>query len=102
LLTGKYKRNQAAPKGSRLAGPGLSNRYMTDANWAKVEKLEAFCAARGKTILELAYGWLLAHDDVPSVIAGATSAEQVEQNVKAATSWKLSAADKEEVDRLTK
>jgi aryl-alcohol dehydrogenase-like predicted oxidoreductase len=101
LLTGKYKRNEAAPKGSRLAGPGLSNRYMNDANWAKVEKLEAFCATRGKTILELAYGWLLAHDVVPSVIAGATSAEQVEQNVKAATSWKLSAADKEEVDRLT-
>jgi aryl-alcohol dehydrogenase-like predicted oxidoreductase len=101
LLTGKYKRNEAAPKGSRLAGPGLSNRYMNDANWAKVEKLEAFCATRGKTILELAYGWLLAHDVVPSVIAGATSAEQVEQNVKAATNWKLSTAEKEEVDRLT-
>jgi aryl-alcohol dehydrogenase-like predicted oxidoreductase len=101
LLTGKYKRNEAPPKGSRLAGPGLSNRYMNDANWAKVEKLEAFCTARGKTILELAYGWLLAHDYVPSVIAGATSVEQVEQNVKAAAGWKLSAAEKEEVDRLT-
>lgn len=100
LLTGKYKRNAPAPKGSRLAGPGLSGRYMNDANWAIVEKLEAFCAARGKTLLELAFAWLLAHDAVPSVIAGATSPEQVEQNARCA-SWQLTAAEKAEVDRLS-
>jgi aryl-alcohol dehydrogenase-like predicted oxidoreductase len=101
LLTGKYKRNAEAPKGSRLAGSGMSGRYLNDANWAIVEKLEKFSSTRGKTILELAFGWLLAHDFVPSVIAGATSAEQVEQNVSAA-GWQLTAAEKEEVDQLTK
>jgi aryl-alcohol dehydrogenase-like predicted oxidoreductase len=101
MLTGKYKRGQPGPKGARLSTPGLSGAYMTDANWAIVEKLEAFCAQRGKTILELAFAWLLAHDYVPSVIAGATSPEQVEQNVRCAR-WKLTAAEKEEVDRLTR
>jgi len=101
MLTGKYQRNAPAPKGARLAGSGRSGRYMNDANWAIVERLEAFCAARGKTLLELAFAWLLAHDVVPSVIAGATSASQVEQNVRSA-GWKLTAADKDEVDRLTR
>jgi aryl-alcohol dehydrogenase-like predicted oxidoreductase len=100
MLTGKYKRGQPGPKGARLSTPGLSGRYMNDANWAIVEKLEAFCAQRGKTILELAFAWLLAHDYVPSVIAGATGPQQVEQNVRCA-SWKLTTAEKEEVDRLT-
>jgi aryl-alcohol dehydrogenase-like predicted oxidoreductase len=101
LLTGKYKRNAPAPQGARLAGAGLSGRYLNDKNFAIVEKLETFCAARGKTLLELAFAWLLAHDFVPSVIAGATSPEQVEQNIRAA-GWKLTAAEKDEVDRLTK
>jgi aryl-alcohol dehydrogenase-like predicted oxidoreductase len=74
---------------------------MNDTNWAIVEKLEAFCAQRGKTILELAFAWLLAHDFVPSVIAGATSADQVQQNARCAA-WKLTAVEKEEVDRLTR
>ena len=100
MLTGKYKRGQPGPKGARLSGPGLSGRYMNDANWAIVEKLEAFCAQRGKTILELAFAWLLAHDYVPSVIAGATSPEQVKQNAGCAN-WKLTAAEKHEVDRIT-
>jgi aryl-alcohol dehydrogenase-like predicted oxidoreductase len=100
LLTGKYKRNAPAPAGTRLAGGGLSGRYVTEANWAIVAKLEQFCAARGKTLLQLAFGWLLAHGFVPSVIAGATKPEQVEQNV-AAAGWVLSKAEKDEVDRLT-
>jgi aryl-alcohol dehydrogenase-like predicted oxidoreductase len=101
MLTGKYKRGQPGPKGARLSAPGLSGRYMNDANWAIVEKLEAFCAQRGKTILDLAFAWLLAQDYVPSVIAGATSTSQVEQNARCA-SWALTAAEKEEVDRLTR
>ena len=74
---------------------------MNAANWAIVEKLEAFCAQRGHTILELAFAWLLSHDYVPSVIAGATSPEQIEQNARCA-SWKLTAAEKQEVDRITR
>ena len=101
LLTGKYKRNAPAPAGSRLAAGGRGGSELNDANWAIVEKLERFCAARGKTLLQLAFGWLLAHDAVPSVIAGATKPEQIEQNV-AAASWTLSKAEKDEIDRLTR
>ena len=101
MLTGKYKRGQPGPKGARLSAPGFSGRYMNEANWAIVEKLEAFCAPRGKSILDLAFAWLLAHDYVPSVIAGATSPEQVERNARCA-SWKLTPAEKQEVDRITR
>jgi len=100
LLTGKYKRNAPAPQGARLSGAGLSGRFINDANWAVLEALESFCKARGKTLLELAFAWLLAQDAVPSVIAGATSAAQIEQNVQSA-GWRLTAEEKSEVDRLT-
>jgi aryl-alcohol dehydrogenase-like predicted oxidoreductase len=101
MLTGKYERNAPGPKGARLSAPGLGGRYLNDRNWAIVEQLEPFCAARGKTLLELSFAWLLAHDFIPSVIAGATSPAQIEQNVRCA-GWKLTAAEKEEVDRLTR
>ena len=99
LLSGKYKRG-ALPEGARLAAvPGLGQRYLTDANWAKVERLEAFAKARGHTLLELAFAWLLARPRVASVIAGATTPEQVEQNV-AAAQWALTPEDIAEIDRL--
>jgi aryl-alcohol dehydrogenase-like predicted oxidoreductase len=101
MLTGKYRRNAPGPKGARLSGSGYGGRYLNDRNWAIVEKLESFCAARGKTLLELSFAWLLADDFIPSVIAGATSPEQVEQNVRCA-GWKLTPAEKEEIDRLTR
>ena len=101
MLTGKYKRGRPGPKGARLSAPGYSGRYMNNQIWAIVEQLEAFCVPRGRTILELAFAWLLAHDYVPSVIAGATSPEQVGQNARCA-SWKLTAAEMQEVDRITR
>lgn len=101
LLTGKYKRNAPPPAGARLAGnTGLTGRYLNDTNWSIVDQLEKFCADRRRTLLGLAFSWLLAHEFVPSVIAGVTQAAQLEQNVAAAT-WKLSSDEKEEVDRLT-
>jgi len=100
LLSGKYKRN-AMPEGTRLAAiQGLAQRYLTEENWQKVERLEAFAVERGHSLLELAFAWLLARPLVASVIAGATTPEQVEQNVKAAE-WELSPADLAEIDRLT-
>lgn len=102
LLTGKYKHGAEVPAGTRMAlMKRLSDRFMTDKNWTIVEKLDAFCARRGHTMLELAFGWLLAKPVVSSVIAGATKPEQIEANVKA-TGWKLSADDLAEIDRLTK
>ncbi|MBN9061190.1 MAG: aldo/keto reductase [Rhizobiales bacterium 65-9] len=101
LLTGKYARNKPLPAGTRLANTQrLADRYMTDANWPKVEKLADFCAARGKTMVELAFSWLLSRPYVSSVIAGATRPEQIDANVKAAD-WALTPDDLAEIDRLT-
>jgi len=85
LLTGKYARNKPAPEDTRFQVlKGLADRYLTESNWKIVERLEKFCAARGRTPLELAFSWLLARPTVASVIAGATKPEQVAQNAKAA------------------
>ena len=65
-----------------------------------MEKLTAFATARGRTMLELAFSWLLARQPVASVIAGATGPEQVRQNVSAGE-WRLSSDDIAEIDRLT-
>ncbi len=103
LLSGKYRKGAALPPDARFASKsmgGLGNRYMTEANWAVVAKLEKFCAARGRSLLELAFAWLAAKPVVASIIAGATKPEQVEQNVKAAE-WKLSAEEVAEVDKLS-
>jgi aryl-alcohol dehydrogenase-like predicted oxidoreductase len=101
LLTGKYRRNAPMPPGTRLAATQrLADRYLTERNWAIAEKLGDFVEARGKTMLELAFSWLLSREPVSSVIAGATRPEQLEQNVKAGT-WKLTTEDVAEIDRIT-
>ena len=101
LLSGKYKRNEPMPEGARLTYmQRLQDRYMTEANWQKVERLEAFCAKRGHRLIELAFSWLAAHPAVSSVIAGATRPEQVEQNVTACD-WALTPEEMAEIDGLT-
>jgi aryl-alcohol dehydrogenase-like predicted oxidoreductase len=101
LLTGKYKRNAPRPDGARLTTTQrLADRYMTEANWPKVEALDAFATARGRTLLELAFSWLASEPAVGSVIAGATKPEQLEQNVRA-VSWALTSEDRAEIDRIT-
>lgn len=102
LLTGKYQRNKPMPEGARLTNTQrLADRYLTEANWTIVERLQDFCAKRGHSLLELAFSWLAARPAVASVIAGATKPEQVEQNV-AAVGWTLTADDLAEIDRLSK
>jgi aryl-alcohol dehydrogenase-like predicted oxidoreductase len=102
LLTGKYKRGAAAPDDTRFGkAPALRDRYVTPRNEDIVEKLQAFAQARGHSLLELAFSWLLSRPQVSSVIAGATRVEQVEQNVKAA-GWTLTAEDLAEIDGITK
>jgi aryl-alcohol dehydrogenase-like predicted oxidoreductase len=101
LLTGKYRRNQALPAGARLTTTQrMADRYLTDRNWATVEKLADFCAARGRSMLELAMSWLAARPGVSSIIAGATRPEQLEENVRA-VNWPLTREDMDEIDRLT-
>ncbi|PKN80364.1 MAG: aldo/keto reductase [Chloroflexi bacterium HGW-Chloroflexi-9] len=101
LLTGKYKRGQAAPEGARLSAGPQADRLLTEQNYDTVEKLEAFAQERGHTILELAFSWLASLDYVGSVIAGATRPDQVAANA-AAASWRLTSEEMAEVDRLTK
>jgi aryl-alcohol dehydrogenase-like predicted oxidoreductase len=98
LLTGKYRRGEAAPKGSR-GEAGFGPKVFTDENLAKVEKLTAFAEKRGHTLLELAFSWLAAQPTVASVIAGATSPEQVKANASAAD-WKLTPADLAEISTI--
>ena len=102
LLTGKYKRGEAAPTDTRFGkAPQLRDRYVTPRNEDIVEKLQVFAKERGHSMLELAFSWLAARPQVASVIAGATRIEQVEQNVKA-VAWMLSPEDVAEIDRITK
>ena len=100
LLTGKYKKD-AMPEGARLTDmPTFANRvYVTDANFAKVTKLEAFAKDRGHTLLELAFSWLAAQKVTASVIAGATRPEQIASNV-AAAGWKMTADELAEIDGI--
>ena len=97
FLTGKYRRGEAVPTGTRLAEDDRG--MFTDANFDMLDKLEAFCEARGHTVLELAFAWLLANDAVSSVIAGATRVEQIIANAKAA-SWQLTADEVAEVNAI--
>jgi aryl-alcohol dehydrogenase-like predicted oxidoreductase len=102
LLTGKYKRGAPVAEDTRFAkAPGLRDRYATERNEDIVEKLQAFVAARGHTMLELAFSWLASRPQVSSVIAGATRVEQIEANVKA-IGWTLSAEEMAEIDEITK
>ncbi|SHN67696.1 aldo/keto reductase [Bradyrhizobium erythrophlei] len=101
LLTGKYKRGQAAPDDTRFDKiPRLRDRYVTPRNEEIVEKLQSFAQSRGHSMLELAFSWLAARPQVSSVIAGATRVEQIEQNVKA-IAWKLGTEEMAEIDKIT-
>ncbi|MGZ6016870.1 MAG: aldo/keto reductase [Phenylobacterium sp.] len=100
LLSGKYRRGEKPPEGTRLAAWGARGAAaMSDRNFDKVEKLEAWADERGHTILELAFAWLLGHEVVSSVIAGATTPEQVKTNA-ATAAWHLSPEDVQEVGDL--
>jgi aryl-alcohol dehydrogenase-like predicted oxidoreductase len=82
LLTGVYRRDQAPPPGSRLAGERYQA-WLARADWDTLDALEAYAADNGVTLLDLAIGGLAAQSPVASVIAGATTPEQVRANVRA-------------------
>jgi aryl-alcohol dehydrogenase-like predicted oxidoreductase len=101
LLSGKYRRGQPPPAGSRLSGtpPERQREVFSDQKFDVIEALEAYAKDHGHTVLELAIGWLAAKPAVASVIAGATKPEQVRANVKAAD-WVLSDDEVREVDAI--
>ena len=101
LLTGKYQRNHAMPDGARMTErPTRAEEVLTDRNWTIAEKVADYAAARGHSLLEAAIGWLVSQDHVPSVIAGATTAEQVAQNA-AAADWRMTAEEIADINALS-
>ena len=102
LLSGKYRRGEKPAEGTRLAAWGSRGAAaLSDRNFDKVEALTAWAEARGHTILELAFAWLLGHEVVYSVIAGATSPENVADNA-ATAAWALTPEEVQEVGDLVK
>ena len=100
LLTGKYRRYADAPKGARLSYSAHHADVLNEKNWARLEKLNAVAERTGHSLLEFAFGWLLAKPIIGSVIAGATKPEQIEQNVAAAAK-RPSPAVIAEIDAIT-
>jgi aryl-alcohol dehydrogenase-like predicted oxidoreductase len=100
FLTGKYRRGEPAPPGTRgAAGSPIVKWTSSERNWALLAALEPFAREHGHTVLELAIAWLIANETVGSVICGASNGEQVAMNAKAAE-WKLTADVKQAADAL--
>src|SRR5205823_11742008 len=99
LLTGKYRKGESPPPGTRLAPGGRFEDTLTEKNLDLVEALIQFAESKGHTLLELAVSWLAARSTVASVIAGAPMSHQVKLNA-AAAGWRLSKADIAEVDKI--
>jgi aryl-alcohol dehydrogenase-like predicted oxidoreductase len=99
LLTGKYRKGQPIPQDTRVAKNERYRKLLTEESLEKVEALIEYAESHRHTILELAISWLLAHRVVASVIAGASTGQQVRANV-AAANWRLTEADLEEIDGM--
>lgn len=99
LLTGKYKRDEAPPAGSRLSGGGRYAERLAAADWDTIEAISEFAAERGVSMLQVAIGGLAARPAVTSVIAGATTPKQVRANAEAGT-WQPTDEDLDDLDAL--
>jgi aryl-alcohol dehydrogenase-like predicted oxidoreductase len=91
MLTGKYRRSEPVPAASRLAeqvGDEARARILSDRGFARIEALEGFAQSHGHTLIELAFGWLLGHPNVSTVIAGASKPGQSTSNA-AAAGWAM-------------
>jgi aryl-alcohol dehydrogenase-like predicted oxidoreductase len=102
LLTGKYDLDSPLPEGTRFTQwpKAMTTRFLAEPNRTMYAALQSFCRERGRTLLELAISWLLTRPTVSCIIAGASSPEQLEQNL-AAAGWTLSAEELAEIDRIT-
>ena len=98
LLTGKYRQGQPVPAGTRLQNPGKAE-LLSEENLTKVEALIQYAESKGHSLLELAFSWLASNPLIPSVIAGATSREQVQANAKA-TNWHMSETEIAEINSI--
>jgi len=100
LLTGKYRRGEPAPPGSRAALDPHRSRWLRDADWDTIEALTTYAEKRDLALLDVAIGGLAAQPAVASVISGATRGEQVRANA-AALRWWPTPEDLAELDELT-
>jgi aryl-alcohol dehydrogenase-like predicted oxidoreductase len=102
MLTGKYRRDQPAPRGSRMSRTDMPifTQFLTDENFDRVEALEGFAAARDVTLPDVAYGWLAAQPSVACILSSASSTGQVAANAAAAMAWAPDADDLAEIDRI--
>jgi aryl-alcohol dehydrogenase-like predicted oxidoreductase len=98
LLSGKYRRGEKPAEGTRLALQRY-HRWLDGADWDKIEALSAYGAERGHSLLDVAIAGLASRPAVTSVIAGATTADQVHANV-AAGGWELTAQDVAALDDI--
>src|SRR5690606_19774561 len=99
LLTGKYRRGEKPPAGSRLAAGGRYAERLAKAPWDAIEAIAAFAAERGRSMLDVAIGWLAAQPTVASGVGGPTPPEPVRANA-AAASWRPSAEDLAALDAI--
>jgi aryl-alcohol dehydrogenase-like predicted oxidoreductase len=100
MLTGKYTKGEAPASGTRMQRWGTrASGLLSDQNFEVVDALSAWAASHDHSLLELAFAWLIEKPVIPSVIAGATKADQVRANA-AAADWRLSAEEAAEVDAL--
>ncbi len=104
MLTGKYRRNETPPDGTRLTeqvSDEARARLFSDRTFTRLEALEQWAADRGHSLLELAFAWLLGHPAVSSVIAGAAKPGQASANAQAA-GWKLTADEVTDVNEVVR
>ena len=99
LLTGKYRRGEEAPAGSRAVG--VPSPWLEHAPWDRIERVAAYAEERGVSVLDVAIAGLAAQPAVGSVISGATRGEQVRANAFA-LQWEPDAADLAELDEITR
>jgi len=102
MLTGKYTRGEPAPEGTRLAAWGdRAGAFLSDERFDVVERLGAYARDHGHTLHELALSWVAGAPTVASVIAGATSPEQVRANAEATEAWQITPDQRAEIDAIT-
>ncbi len=103
LLAGRYPEGSAPPAGSRAAAFDRTRRYLaryaTAEGYAVLRRLDAWAGTRGHTLAELAIAWLLAHAEIPCVITGASTPDQITANARAAE-WRLDAGQMAEIGAL--
>lgn len=89
FLSGKYQdRRSAAAQGGRITGTPRATTLLTDENFELLERLRHFAEGFGKTLLDLAFAYLLSQAEVSTVIASASHPDQVRMNV-ASSGWRL-------------